>query len=181
TGGPHIVLVAVSGHPHRRRCPMSRYKSLSTEDITAIRQLQNDHVGGNVLQFRHRALYLQCTRCYRRMIDTSRLYDLKSSDRLTMTLKRITITTEVLANLSTSAVPDPVSQSLMMLLKIKDDLLICRGSSGQDDGPSDQLKPWLHHLQHFVDEASPQCLQDAVILSLIPLLVEDVGCWAHGK
>ncbi|XP_071980783.1 interferon lambda-2-like [Engystomops pustulosus] len=168
-----IVLVAVSGHPHRRRCPMSRYKSLSTEDITAIRQLQNDHTQN---------MSSSALRCYRRMIrHKPSVCDLKASDRLTMTLKRITITTEVLANLSTSAVPDPVSQSLMMLLKIKYDLLICRGSQGQDDGPSDQLKPWLLHLQHFVDESSPQCLQDAVILSLIPLLVEDVGCWAHGK
>ncbi|XP_071979606.1 interferon lambda-2-like [Engystomops pustulosus] len=169
-----IVLVAVSGHPHRRRCPMSRYKSLSTEDITVIRQLQNDHTQN---------MSSSALRCYRRMIrHKPSVCDLKSSDRLIMTLKRITITTEVLANLSTSAVPDPVSQSLMMLLKIKDDLLICRGSPGQDGGTtSEQLKPWLHHLQHFVEEASPQCLQDAVILGLIPLLVEDVGCWAHGK
>ncbi|KAM4019310.1 interferon lambda-3-like [Anomaloglossus baeobatrachus] len=107
--------------------------------------------------------------------------DLIASDRLYLILERVTITSEVLASLSTSAVSDPASQSLMMFLKIKDDLLICRESPGHSKTPSEKLKPWLHHLQHFVEEESSQCLQEAVLLSLISLLVEDIGCWPHGK
>ncbi|XP_056395065.1 interferon lambda-3-like [Hyla sarda] len=168
-----ILLVAVTGHPHRRRCPMSRYKSVSSTDITGIRQLQNEH---------EKNMSTSAIKCYRRMMrHKPSVCDLKPSDRLILTLERVTVTTEVLANLSTSAVPDPVSQSYMMFLRIRDDLLICRELSGHSKTPSEELKPWLHHLQHFVEEASAQCLQDAVLLGLIQLLVEDVGCWAHGK
>ncbi|KAM3910556.1 interferon lambda-3-like [Leptodactylus fuscus] len=168
-----ILLVAVTGHPHRRRCPMSRYKKVSTDDITVIKKLQNEQ---------EKNMSSNAITCYSRMMKNKpSVCDLKSNDRLILPLERVTITTEVLANLSTSDVPDPVSQSLMMFLRIRDDLLICRGSPGHSETPSEQLKPWLNHLKNFVEEASPQCLQDAVLLGLIPLLVEDVGCWAHGK
>ncbi|XP_044162232.1 uncharacterized protein LOC122946576 [Bufo gargarizans] len=151
-----ILLVAVTGHPHKRRCLMSRYKSASSADIKMIRQLQNEH---------EKNMSTSAMKCYKRMMrHKPSVCDLKSSDRLILTLERVTITTEVLANLSTSAVPDPVSQSLT-----GDDLLICRESPGHSKTPSEELKPWLHHLHHFVDEASPQCLQDAVLLSLISL------------
>ncbi|KAM4019311.1 interferon lambda-3-like [Anomaloglossus baeobatrachus] len=120
--------------------------------------------------------------CYRRMMrhKPSVCY-LIVSDSLTLIFKRVTLTTKVLENLSTSAVPDPASQSLMMFFRIRDDLLIFRESTGHSKTPSEKLKPWLDHLQHFVVEESSQCLQEAVLLSLIPLLVEDIGCWAHGK
>ncbi|XP_069800153.1 uncharacterized protein [Dendropsophus ebraccatus] len=168
-----IVLVAVTGHPHRRRCPMSRYKSVSSADIMAIRQLQNYH---------EKNMSTSAIKCYKRMMrHKPSVCDLKPSDRLILTLERVTVTTDVLANLSISAGPDPVSQSHIMFLRIRNDLLICRELSGHSKTPSEELKPWLHHLQHFVEEASPQCLQDAVLLGLIQLLVEDVGCWAHGK
>ncbi|KAM4019992.1 uncharacterized protein ACNLHF_000588 [Anomaloglossus baeobatrachus] len=168
-----IVLVAVTGHPHRRRCPMSRHQSVSSSDIRVIRQLQNGH---------EKNMSTSAIKCYKRMMrHKPSVCDLMASDRLILTLERVTITTEVLANLSTFAVPDLASQSLMRFHKIRDDLLICRGSPGHSKTPSEELKPWLHHLKHFVEEASPQCLQEAVLLSLIPLLVEDVGCWALGK
>ncbi|XP_075690587.1 interferon lambda-2-like [Rhinoderma darwinii] len=168
-----IVLVAVTGHPQRRSCPTSRYKSVSSADIRVIRQLQNEH---------EKNMSTSAMKCYRRMMrHKPSVCDLTSSDRLILTLGRVTVTTEVLENLSTSAVPDPVSQSLMILLKIRDDLLICKDTPGHSGTPSEQLKAWLHHLQQFMEAASPQCLQDAVLLSLIQLMVEDVGCWAHGK
>ncbi|KAM4019990.1 interferon lambda-3-like [Anomaloglossus baeobatrachus] len=168
-----IVLVAVTGHPHRRRCPMSRHQSISSSDIRVIRQLQNEH---------EKNMSTSALKCYRRMIKHKpSVCDLMASDRLILTLERVKITTEVLTNLSTPAVPDPASQSLMMFLRVKDDLLICRELPGHSKTPSEKLKPWLHHLQHFMEEASPQCLQEAVLLSLIPLVVEDIGCWAFGK
>ncbi|XP_040262309.1 interferon lambda-3-like [Bufo bufo] len=167
-----ILLVAVTGHPHKRRCPISRYKSVSSADIKMIRELQNEY---------EKKKCTRATKCCKGMMrHKPSVCDLESSDRLILTLERVTITTEVLANLSTSAVPVPVSQSLMMFLKVRDDLLICRESPGNSKTPSEELKPWLHHLQHFVKEASPQCLQDAVLLNLIPLMVEDIGCLVHG-
>ncbi|XP_071979607.1 interferon lambda-3-like [Engystomops pustulosus] len=168
-----IVLVAVSGHPHRRRCPMSRYKSLSTEDITVIRQLQNDH---------EKNMSPNAIKCYRRMVRHKPSgCDLEPNDRLILTLERVSVVVEFLENVSTSDVSDPGFKSLLIFLKLKDDLLTCKESSGISEFPSEQLKPWLKHLQIFLDTASPDCLQDAVLLSLIPVLVEDVGCWAHGK
>ncbi|XP_044162235.1 interferon lambda-2-like [Bufo gargarizans] len=168
-----ILFVAVTGHPHKRRCLMSRYKSVSSTDIKIIRELQNEH---------EKDISTSAMKCYRRMMrHKPSVCDLNPSDRLILTLERVTITTEVLANLATSDVPDPVLQSLMMFLKIRDDLLICRESSEYSSTPSDELMPWLHHLQYFLEEASPQCLQVAVLLSLISLMVEDVGCWAHVK
>ncbi|XP_073494061.1 interferon lambda-3-like [Phyllobates terribilis] len=168
-----IVLIAVTGHPHKRRCPMSRYQSVSSADIRVIKQLQNEH---------EKNMSTSPIKCYRRMVrHKPSVCDLMANDRLILTLERVTITTEVLVNLSTSAVPDLASQSLGMFLKIRDDLLLCRESPGHSKTPSEKLRPWLHHLHHFVKEASPQCLQEAVLHSLIPLVVEDIGCWAHGK
>ncbi|XP_040262307.1 interferon lambda-3-like [Bufo bufo] len=168
-----ILFVAVTGHPHKRRCSMSRYKSVSSTDIKMIKGLQNEH---------EKDISTSAMKCYRRMMrHKPSVCDLNPSDRLILTLKRVTITAEILANLATSDVLDPVSQSLMMFLKIRDDLLICRESSEYSSTPSEELMPWLHHLQQFLEEASPQCLQDAVLLSLISLMVEDVGCWAHVK
>ncbi|XP_073494065.1 interferon lambda-3-like [Phyllobates terribilis] len=168
-----IVLIAVTGHPHKRRCPMSRYLSVSSADIRVIKQLQNEH---------EKNMSTSAIKCYRRMVrHKPSVCDLMANDRLILTLERVTITTEVLANLSISAVPDLESQSLGMFLKIRDDLLLCRESPGHSKTPSEKLRPWLHHLHHFVKEASPQCLEEAVLHSLITLVVEDIGCWAHGK
>ncbi|XP_075178689.1 interferon lambda-2-like [Anomaloglossus baeobatrachus] len=169
-----IVLVAVTGHPYRRCCSMARYQSLSSTDIRVIRQLQNEH---------EKTMSISAIKCYRRMMrHKPSVCDLMASDRLILTLERVTVTTEVLTNLSTSAVPDLVSQTLMMFLKIRDDLLICRELSGHSKPPSEELKPWLHHLQHFVEQESSQCLQEAMLLILIiPLMIEDVACWAHEK
>ncbi|XP_073404792.1 interferon lambda-3-like [Dendrobates tinctorius] len=168
-----IVLVAVTGHPHKRRCPMARHQSVSSADIRVIKQLQNEH---------EKNMSNSAIKCYRRMVrHKPSVCDLMASDRLILTLEQVTITTEVLANLSTSAVPDLASQSLGMFLTIRDDLLLCRESPGHSKTPSENLKPWLHHLHHFMEEASRQCLQEAVLHSLIPLVVEDIGCWALGK
>ncbi|XP_069610574.1 interferon lambda-2-like [Ranitomeya imitator] len=168
-----LVLVVVTGRPHRRRCPMSRYQSVSSANMRMIKQLQNEH---------EKTMSTSAIKYYRRMVrHKPSVCDLKASDRLILTLERVTVTTEVLANLSTSAVPDLASQSLGMFLKIREDLSICKESPGHSKTPSDELKPWLHHLQDFVEEESLQCLQEAVLLSLISLVVEDIGCWAHGK
>ncbi|XP_069800151.1 uncharacterized protein [Dendropsophus ebraccatus] len=168
-----IVLVAVTGHPHRRRCPMSRYKSLSSADITAIRHLQNDH---------EKNMSTSGIKCYRRMMrHKPSVCDLKPSDRLILTLERVSVTADILENTTTSDVADPGYQALRTFRQLRDDLMTCKETSEFSETPSEEVRPWLHHLQHFMDVASPQCLQDAVLLSLIQLLVEDVGCWAHGK
>ncbi|XP_073494064.1 interferon lambda-3-like [Phyllobates terribilis] len=168
-----LVLVAVTGHPHRRRCSMSRYQLVSSADMRMIKQLKNVH---------EKTMSTSAIKCYRRMVRHKlSVCDLNASDRLILTLERVTTTTEVLANLSISFAPDLVSQSLIMFLKIREDLLICKESPGHSKTPSDELKPWLHHLHHFIKEESSQCLQEAVLLSLISLVVEDIGCWAHGK
>ncbi|XP_075690589.1 interferon lambda-3-like [Rhinoderma darwinii] len=168
-----IVLVAVTGHPHRRRCPMSRYKSVSSADIRVIRQLQNEH---------QKEMSINAIRCYRTMMrDKPSVCDLMPSDRLILTLERVSVTVDVLENTSMSGDADPGSQSLTFFHKLREDLMICKESPGYSETPSEKLKPWLHHLQHFIDTASPQCLQDAVLLSLIQIMVEDLGCWANGK
>ncbi|XP_066438228.1 interferon lambda-2-like [Eleutherodactylus coqui] len=168
-----ILLLAVTANPLRRPCRMSRYKSVSSDDMTVIKELQNEH---------EKNMSTDAIKCYRRMMrHKPSVCDLTPSDRLIFTLKRVSVTVDVLENMSTSAAADPGSQSLRIFLQLRDDLMICKVSPGFNTIPSKQLKPWLHHLQHFMDEASPQCLQDAMLLSLISLMVEDVGCWAHGK
>ncbi|KAM4019282.1 interferon lambda-3-like [Anomaloglossus baeobatrachus] len=168
-----LVLVAVTGHPHQRRCPMSRYQSLSSTDIRVIRQQQNEH---------EKDMSTSAIKCYRSMRrHKPSVCDLTPSDRLILILKRVSLTVDVLQSMSTSGATDPGSQSLMIFLKLRDDLTICKESPGISETLSEDLKPWLHHLQDFKNEESPQCLQDAVLLGLIPLLVEDVGCWAHGN
>ncbi|CAN2391274.1 Interferon [Pristimantis euphronides] len=168
-----ILLVAVTGNPHNRPCPMSRYKSVSSEDMTMIKQLQMEH---------EKNMSTDAIKCYRRMMrHKPSVCDLMPSDRLILTLERVSVTVDVLENMSTSDVAEPGSQSLRIFLQLRNDLMSCKESPGFSRTPSKQLKSWLHHLQHFMDMASPECLQDAVLLSLISVMVEDVGCWAHGK
>ncbi|KAM4019283.1 interferon lambda-3-like [Anomaloglossus baeobatrachus] len=195
-----LVLVAVTGQPHRRRCSMSRYQSVSSAYIRVIRQLQNEH----------KDISTSAIKCYRSMIHKPSVCDLMPSDRLILILKRVSLTVDVLQSMSTSGARDPGSQSLMIFLKLRDDLTICASSNvqfllicmnvtyhpslinllfcvhqkespGISETPSEELKPWLQHLQDFKDKESPQCLQDTMLLGLIPLLVEDVGCWVHGN
>ncbi|XP_066435998.1 interferon lambda-3-like [Eleutherodactylus coqui] len=168
-----ILLLAVTANPLRRPCRMSRYKSVSSDDMTVIKELQNEH---------EKNMSTDAIKCYKRMMrHKPSVCDLTPSDRLILTLKRVSVTVDVLENMSTSGAADPGSQSLRIFLQLREDLIICKVSPGFNEIPSKQLKPWLHHLRQFMDEASPQCLQDAVLLSLISLVVEDVGCWAHGK
>ncbi|KAM3912247.1 interferon lambda-3-like [Leptodactylus fuscus] len=168
-----ILLVAVTGRPHRRRCTMSKYKKVSADDITVIKKLQNEQ---------ETMMSSNAIRCYSMMMRHKQsVCDLEPSDRLLLTWNRVSITVDVLENMSASGALDSGSRSLMVFLRLRDDLMICKESSGFIETPSEHLKPWLHHLQKFMDEESPQCLQDAVILGLIQLLVEDVGCWAHGQ
>ncbi|XP_068127962.1 uncharacterized protein [Hyperolius riggenbachi] len=165
-----LLLVAVSGRPHKRLCPMSRYSSVASSDITALKQLQHDH---------ERNASTNATRCYRRMLrHKPSVCDLTPRDRIILTLERVSLAVDVLANMSTSPLRDAVTRSLMVFLRLKDDLMICRGSADQSEPTSPELKLWLAHLQHFKEVASTDCVQDAVILSLISLRVEDVTCWA---
>ncbi|XP_073494087.1 interferon lambda-3-like [Phyllobates terribilis] len=168
-----LVLVAVTGLPHQRRCPMSRYQSVSSSDIRVIQQLQNEH---------EKDMSTSAIKCYRRMMrQKPSVCDLKPSDRLILILERVSQTLDVLQSTSMSGATDLGSKSLIIFHKLRDDLTICKESPEIDEAPSEDLKPWLHHLQHFKDMESSQCLQDAVLLGLIPLMVEDVGCWAHGN
>ncbi|XP_077137649.1 interferon lambda-3-like [Ranitomeya variabilis] len=168
-----VVVVAVTGLLHQRHCPMSRYQSVSSADIRVIRQLQNEH---------EKDMSTTAIKCYRRMMrHKPSVCDLMTSDRLIFILERVSQTLDVLQSKSTSGATDLGSQSLMIFLKLRDDLTICKESSEISETPSDELKAWFHHLQHFKDKESSQCLQDAVLLGLIPLLVQDVACWAHGN
>ncbi|XP_077334714.1 interferon lambda-2-like [Lithobates pipiens] len=165
-----ILLVPVSGRLHRRLCPKSRYLSVTSSDITTLKELQHDH---------EKNMSTNAMRCYRRMLRHKlSVCDLTQRDPLILTLERVSLTVEVLKNMSVSAQNDTVKQALMVYLKLKDDLMVCRGSSEYNEPTSPELKLWLHHLQHFKEAASPDCVQEAVILSLIPLRVEDVTCWA---
>ncbi|XP_075042026.1 interferon lambda-2-like [Mixophyes fleayi] len=165
-----LLFVAVSGYPHGRHCPVSRYITVSPNDINLLKQLQSES---------EKNITSNAMRCYRRMLKHKpSVCDLTPSDRLILTLERVSLTVDVLEDMSTSALPDPVSQSLMVFLKLRDDLMICKETPEYSDPASQQLKPWLHHLQHFKEVASPECVQDAVLLSLVSLRVEDVSCWA---
>ncbi|XP_077334717.1 interferon lambda-2-like [Lithobates pipiens] len=165
-----ILLVSVSGRLHRRLCPKSRYLSVTSSDITTLKELQHDH---------EKNMSTNAMRCYRRMLrHKPSVCDLTQRDPLILALERVSLTVEVLKNMSVSAQNDTVKQALMVYLKLKDDLMVCRGSSEYNEPTSPELKLWLHHLQHFKEAASPDCVQEAVILSLIPLRVEDVTCWA---
>ncbi|XP_073404782.1 interferon lambda-3-like [Dendrobates tinctorius] len=168
-----LVLVVVTGFPHQRRCSMSRYQSVSSADIRVIRQLQNEH---------EKDMSTSAIKCYRRMMRPKpSVCDLMPSDRLIFILEQVSQTLDVLQSKSMSGATDLGSQSLMIFLKLRDDLTICKESSEISETPSDELKAWFHHLQHFKDVESSQCLQDAVLLGLIPLMVQDVGCWVHGN
>ncbi|XP_040210498.1 interferon lambda-3-like [Rana temporaria] len=165
-----ILLVAVSRRLHRRLCTKSRYLSVTSSDITTLKEMQHDY---------EKNVSTNAMRCYRRMLrHKPSVCDLTQRDRLILTLERVSLTVEVLTNISVSAQDESVKQALMVFLKLKDDLMVCRGSPEYNEPTSPELKLWLHHLQHFKEAASPDCVQEAVILSLIPLRVEDVTCWA---
>uniref|UniRef100_A0A6I8PVB1 Interleukin 28B (interferon, lambda 3), gene 1 n=1 Tax=Xenopus tropicalis TaxID=8364 RepID=A0A6I8PVB1_XENTR len=104
-----------------------------------------------------------------------------ASDRLILTLERVTLAVDVLTNMTESPLAKLLSLPLTMLLSLEDDLKICRKSPLYSDPPSEQLMPWLHHLKHFREKVSSECVQDAVLLSLTQLLIEDIMCWANNE
>ncbi|XP_063794043.1 interferon lambda-3-like [Pseudophryne corroboree] len=165
-----VLAVAVSGSPHGRRCHVSRYLSVSPTDITALRQLQG---------VSEKDLSSKAMRCYRRMMKHKpSVCDLEPSDRLILTLERVSLAADVLTSMSSSALSDAVSQSLMAFLTLRDDLMICRESPEYREPASKRLRPWLQRLQRFKKAASQACVRNAVLLSLLSLRVEDVSCWA---
>ncbi|XP_040262304.1 interferon lambda-3-like [Bufo bufo] len=113
-------------------------------------------------------------KCYTTMTGhKTSICNLKPSDRLILTLERVSLTLDVLTNMSTS---DAVTNSIKAFLKLRDQLIICRSLPEYSDPASEQLEPWLSHLQDFKDKASPQCVQDAVVLNLISLRIQNVMC-----
>uniref|UniRef100_A0A6I8T066 Interferon, lambda 3 n=1 Tax=Xenopus tropicalis TaxID=8364 RepID=A0A6I8T066_XENTR len=102
-----------------------------------------------------------------------------ASDRLILTLERVTMAVDVLTNITDSPLSEFVSKPLEFFHSLEDDLKHCRKSPLYSDPPSQQLMPWLNHLKHFRERVSSQCVQDAVLLSLTQLLIEDVMCWAN--
>ncbi|NP_001165234.1 interleukin 28B (interferon, lambda 3), gene 1 precursor [Xenopus tropicalis] len=167
------LLVTVTAHPHRRHCHMSRYRSVSPSDIRAVRRLHNEH---------EKSPFSDGIKCYRKMLrQKPSVCDLQASDRLILTLERVTLAVDVLTNMTESPLAKLLSLPLTMLLSLEDDLKICRKSPLYSDPPSEQLMPWLHHLKHFREKVSSECVQDAVLLSLTQLLIEDIMCWANNE
>ncbi|OCT66340.1 interferon lambda-3 isoform X2 [Xenopus laevis] len=166
-----VLLVTVTAHPHRRHCHTSRYRSLSPSDIRAVRLLHNEH---------EKSSTNDGIKCQKRMFrQKPSVCELKASDRLILTLERVTLAVDVLTNMSESPLSEFISQPLEFFRSLEDDLKHCRKSPLNSDPPSQQLMPWLNHLKHFREKVSSQCVQDAVLLSLIQLLIEDVMCWAN--
>lgn len=50
---------------------------------------------------------------------------LQPSDSLILTLEQVSLAVDVLSEMSTYAISDPVTQALMIFLKMKDDLMTC--------------------------------------------------------
>ncbi|OCT68131.1 interferon lambda-3 [Xenopus laevis] len=168
-----VLLVTVTAHPHRRHCHMSRYRSLSPSDIRAVRHLHNEH---------EKSPFSDGIKCYRKMIrQKPSVCDLQESDRLILTLERVSLAVDVLQNVTESPLTTLVSQPLTMFLSLEDDLKFCRKSPKYSDPPSPKLMPWLNHLKNFRERVPTECVQDAVLLSLIQLRIEDVMCWANSE
>ncbi|XP_077344757.1 interferon lambda-3-like [Lithobates pipiens] len=165
-----IFIAVVSGRPHGKTCPLSRYLSVSSADMTVLRQLQHGH---------ENAMSIKAMSCYRRMLrHKPSACDLTSSDALLLTLEQVSLVIDVLSDMSTFAVTDPVTQALMIFLKMKDDLMTCRESMEYSGPASPQLKAWLDHFQHFQEVVPLDCVRHAVLLNLITLRMENVTCWA---
>ncbi|KAM4696397.1 interferon lambda-2-like [Rhinophrynus dorsalis] len=172
-GAVMVLLVAVSGHPHRRHCHMSRYRSISPSDMRAVRLLQREH---------EERTFTDGVKCHKKMMrHKPSVCDLRASDRLILTLERVTLTVDVLTNITTSSPSDNLSQPLDVFLALEEDLKFCRMSPVYSDPPSHQLRPWLHHLQHFREKVTLECVQHSVLLSLTHLLMDDVTCWANSE
>ncbi|KAG8448904.1 hypothetical protein GDO86_015833 [Hymenochirus boettgeri] len=168
-----ILLVAVTGHPHRRLCHMAKYRSIPSNSIKAVRLLQNEH---------EKNPFCEGIKCYRKMFrHKPSVCDLKGSDKLILTLERVSMAAEVLTNLTNSPLTELVSQTIPFLLSLENDLKLCRNSPKNGNPPTQKLIPWLTHLKHFQEEVSLECVQDAVLLSLTRLLIEDVMCWANNE
>ncbi|NP_001165237.1 interferon, lambda 3 precursor [Xenopus tropicalis] len=166
-----VLLVTVTAHPHRRHCHMSRYRSVSPSDIRAVRRLHNEH---------EKSPFSDGIKCQKKLFrQKASVCDLKASDRLILTLERVTMAVDVLTNITDSPLSEFVSKPLEFFHSLEDDLKHCRKSPLYSDPPSQQLMPWLNHLKHFRERVSSQCVQDAVLLSLTQLLIEDVMCWAN--
>ncbi|KAM4641324.1 interferon lambda-3-like [Discoglossus pictus] len=168
-----VLLGIVTAHPLRRHCPMSRYRLVSETDMKTLRHLQERYED---------VVVKDGMKCYQRMLrHKPSACKLEASDRLTLTLERVSLAVDVLTNMTDSPLSDLVSQPLEIFSVLEQDLTLCRRSLLFSDPPTQHVKPWLQHLRRYKKMVSSECLQETVILSLIQLLVEDVKCWASSE
>ncbi|XP_018089340.1 interferon lambda-3 isoform X1 [Xenopus laevis] len=112
-----VLLVTVTAHPHRRHCHTSRYRSLSPSDIRAVRLLHNEH---------EKSSTNDGIKCQKRMFrQKPSVCELKASDRLILTLERVTLAVDVLTNMSESPLSEFISQPLEFFRSLEDDLKHC--------------------------------------------------------
>ncbi|KAM8952245.1 uncharacterized protein RCH25_043034 [Pelodytes ibericus] len=152
-----VLLGTVIGHPHRRHCQLSRYKSIPPSVMAEVRELQNPEEEKEMgVKCAHHGLRLkrfpQC--------------DIKGHERLTLTLHRVSLAVEVLHNRS---------HNLDLFSALKKDLSTCNLPS------SSVLDTCRGHLDRYMEKVSDECLHHDVLLNLVWLLVEDLRSLTHGE
>ncbi|XP_053330125.1 uncharacterized protein LOC128503955 [Spea bombifrons] len=157
-----VLLGAATGHPHRKHCHLSKYRSISLGEMAELRELQNHEEEMEVGVKCHHGLRLkrfpQC--------------DLKGEERLTLTLHRVSLAVEVLQNLSGS---DRGHRSLDIFSSLKKELSSCKMRN------SSVLESCRGHLMKYSETVSAECLRRDVLLNLVWLLVEDVRLLIPGE
>ncbi|KAH0512992.1 Interferon lambda-2 [Microtus ochrogaster] len=94
----------------------------------------------------------------------------------------LTLTLEVLENLTDSALGPLLHQPLHTLRHIQSQLQACTQSqpTAEPGSPSHRLSRWLHKLQEAQEKETPGCLEASVTSNLMRLLIRDPECVAAG-
>ncbi|KAM4642850.1 interferon lambda-3-like [Discoglossus pictus] len=126
-----VLLGIVTAHPLRRHCPMSRYRSVSETDMKTLRHLQERYED---------VVVKDGMKCYQRMLrHKPSACKLEASDRLTLTLERVSLAVDVLMNMTDSPLSDLVSQPLEIFSVLEQDLTLCVSPSNRQQ---------IHTLRH---------------------------------
>ncbi|XP_071980871.1 uncharacterized protein [Engystomops pustulosus] len=147
------------GHPLQNQCYMSKYKKIQPSIMAPARMLQNQQKKRPSC---HQGLHLR----------KFKYCDIKGRERLLLTLQRISLVVNVLENMNKTKV---VTQNLEAFSILQGDLMNCEVIK------SPELNSCRHHLHHYRETVTKECLENDVLLSLEWILTEDLGYLIHGR
>nr|XP_048315296.1 interferon lambda-2-like [Myodes glareolus] len=162
-------------HPSdAKECHLARFKSLPPKELQAFKKAK-DAIEEWLLK--------KDVKCSSRLFPRAwDLQELQIQERPKVLQAELTLTMNVLENVTDSALEPILNHPLHTLRHIQSQLQTCTQlqPTAEPGSPSRRLSRWLHRLQEAQEKETPGCLEASVTFNLFRLLIRDLKCVARG-